>query len=112
MIRFDPASPDFEALSPDLQARVWYFEIGWDVPAIADELGISTKVVGRWLDSDGMHLRERPKRQRNRDYSEVYRLYECGKTPTEIIKTLCLPTGNVYRALQRKYGELRKGDAA
>lgn len=111
MMTVDPASPDFMTLPPRAQARVYYFDIGWDERAIADELDVRVKVVDRWLDYDAedeITMRPRKPRQTNRDYSQVYALYEAGRTPRQIIAQLGLPTGNVYRALQAKYGDIVK----
>jgi transposase len=66
----DPASPDFLNLSPRNQARVYYFDIGWDEDAIADEMDISIVTIERWLDTDieeGPTMRpRRPRRNHQR----------------------------------------------
>jgi hypothetical protein len=65
MKHVDPASEAFQALSPKMQARVLYFDIGWDEAAISDELDVSRDVLERWLDATMKVAKPRPHRTRN-----------------------------------------------
>ncbi len=104
----DPSSPEFEALSKEEKAKIYYFDLGWDVSSIADELDERQKTISDWLDD----IKPRPKNElrRNRprwvgpEFKKVFALYEAGKLPSEIVKEVSLHRATVYKVLAEKYG--------
>lgn len=117
MIRVDPASPEFEHLPKQEQARIYYFDIGWSVAAIAEELDEGRKTVGEWLDGVVRLPRQDLKRPRPRhvgpEFDKLFALYAAGKRPVEIIKLVKLHRSTVYEAIAEKFGSLRhQGEAA
>ena len=120
MIHVDPAHPAFENLPREEQARIYHRNMGWDLNAIADEFGVERRTVRTWVDPHAKALRKAcrdrargkpaPAPQAPRDYSEVYRLHSQGMPTLEIVASLGLPKGTVYRVV-REY-RARQQEAA
>lgn len=112
----DPASPEFLNLSKEEQARVYYFDMGWDVSAIAEELDERKKTIGEWLDGIVRYPKDGVKRNRPRlvgpEFKKVFDLYEAGKSPAQILKEVSLHRSTVYKAIAEKYGARRQKRAA
>lgn len=111
----DPAHEAFTRLPREHQARIYYFNIGWNVTSIADELNTRRRTVRRWLDADirsdekaSDKVKARTEDECERDYSEVCSLHRQGKSPKEIIAKTGIPRTTVYRVLKDRFGSLRR----
>jgi predicted transcriptional regulator len=51
MIHIDPASTEFESLPRQEQAVILH-SMGWDIPSLMDEYGMTRETIRRWIDPE------------------------------------------------------------
>lgn len=116
MIHVDPASSEFEFLPKREQAKIYYFDIGWDEDAIVDELEVEARRLDRWLNEEiaiprvmrsRVNARVRTAEDCEELYPEVCQLFRMGKSARGIIRKTGLSQSTVYAVLKCRFGPLR-----